>query len=91
MSWLARIRRRPETAGSADLVVGDPRYDDWEVVREFEDVETGRAWLQHLSEVGVPAALTSDHSPDRFGRGEIWLQVPAGRWSEAEEFLSELE
>jgi hypothetical protein len=73
-----------------DLHIGDPRFDDWEVVRDFEEVTTARAWRQHLSEAGIEAAITSDWPLDRFGRGDIALRVPPGRWSEAEEFLSGL-
>jgi hypothetical protein len=71
-----------------ELHVADPRFDDWEVVREFEDLDAARAWRQHLAEAGIDAAVTSDHALDRFGRGDIYLQVPPGRWSEAEELLS---
>jgi predicted HAD superfamily phosphohydrolase YqeG len=60
-------------------------------VREFEDVETGRAWLQQLEEAGIEAVISSDHPPDRFGRGDIYLQVPPELWSEAEEFLANLD
>jgi hypothetical protein len=35
--------------------------------------------------------ITSDHPLDRFGRGDIALRVPPGRWSEADEFLSGLD
>jgi hypothetical protein len=38
----------------------------------------------------VPAVITSDWPLDRFGRGDIAVRVPPGRWSEAEETLSEL-
>ena len=71
--------------------VSDPRFDGWEVVRDFEDVETARAWRQHLSEAGIEAALTADWALDRFGRGDIALRVPPGSWSDAEELLSGLD
>jgi hypothetical protein len=71
----------------ADLIVGDPAYDDWEVVRDFEELDAARAWHQHLSEAGIQAVLTSDYELDRFGRGDIALRVPPGMWSEAEELL----
>ena len=75
-------------ARNADLHVGDPSYDDWEVVRDFEDLDTARAWHQTLAEQGLKdAVLTSDWPLDRFGRGDIALRVPADRWSEAEELL----
>jgi hypothetical protein len=81
--------RGPGRAGQ--LHIGDPRFDDWEVVREFEDVESARSWRDHLNEAGIEAAITSDHPLDQFGRGEIYLQVPPGSWSDAEEFLANLE
>ena len=59
-------------------------------VHDFEDVQTARAWRQHLEEAGVNAVITSDWPLDRFGRGDIALRVPPGRWSDAEEFLSGL-
>ena len=75
-------------ARKADLHVGDPRFDDWEVVRDFEDLDTARAWRQNLAEQGLDdAVLTSDWPLDRFGRGDIALRVPPGMWSEAEELL----
>ena len=75
---------------SDQLHIGDPRFDDWETVREFSDAETARAWLQHLTEAGIPGAITADHELDRFGRGDVYLQVPPESWSEAEELLSGL-
>ena len=77
--------------GTRQLHVGDPRFDDWEVVRDFEEIDSARAWLQHLEEAGIEAVITSDWPLDRFGRGDIMLQVPPGSWSEAEELLSDLE
>ena len=70
--------------------ISDPRFDAWDVVRDFEDTETALAWRQQLSESGIEAVLTSDWPLDRFGRGDIALRVPPGRWSEAEEFLEGL-
>lgn len=70
--------------------MGDPRFDDWETVGEFEDAESARAWRDHLEQAGIEAAVTSDHQLDRFGRGALYLQVPPDRWSEAEEYLSNL-
>jgi hypothetical protein len=71
----------------ADLILGDPAYDDWEVVRDFEELDAAKAWRQHLAEAGIEAVITSDYELDRFGRGEIALRVPPGMWSEAEELL----
>jgi hypothetical protein len=61
------------------------------VVRDFEDLESALAWRQHLSDAGVESAVTSDWPLDRFGRGDLALRVPPGRWSEAEEVLGELD
>lgn len=94
MGRLDRWRRSltsPRPDGAGELAVADPRFDDWEVVREFGDLDSARAWHQQLSEAGVEAALTADHEPDRFGRGDIYLQVPPGRWSDAEELLGDLD
>ena len=79
--------RRPDGAG--ELHVGDPRFDDWDVVEDFEDLYAGRALRQHLEELGQECVLTADWPPDRFGRGDIALRVPPGEWSRAEELLSE--
>jgi hypothetical protein len=70
-----------------ELHVGDPRFDDWEVVRDFGDLATARAWRQHLEEAGIDAVITSDWPLDRFERGDIAVRVPPERWSEAEELL----
>jgi hypothetical protein len=79
--WRNRTAREPE------LHVGDPRFDSWEVVHDFEDLATARSWRQHLTDVGIDAALTADWPLDRFGRGDIALRVPPGSWSDAEEAL----
>ncbi|HZA58652.1 MAG TPA: hypothetical protein VE523_05650 [Solirubrobacterales bacterium] len=57
------------------------------MVRDFGDLESARAWRQQLEEAGIEAALTSDLPLDEFGRGEIALRVPPGRWSAAAEAL----
>ena len=93
MGFLSRWRRSltsPRADGAGELAVGDPRFDGWEVVREFEDLGTARAWRQQLADAGIEAVITADHEPDRFGRGDIYLQVPPGRWSEAKELLGDL-
>ena len=79
---------RPD--GLDELHVGDPRFDDWEVVRDFGALETARAFKQALAEEGLDAELTADWPPDRFGRGEISLRVPPGSWSEAEDLLEDV-
>jgi hypothetical protein len=73
--------------GLAELQVGDVSYDDWDVVRDFEELEAARAWRQQLTDAGVEAVITSDYPLDEYGRGDIALRVPPGRWSEANELL----
>jgi hypothetical protein len=73
--------------GLDELQVGDPGYDDWEVVKDFDDLETGRAWRQQLTDAGLEAVLTADYPPNQFGRCDIALRVPPGKWSEANELL----
>jgi hypothetical protein len=75
--------------GLAELKVGEASYDDWEVVRDFGELETARAWRQPLTDAGVEAVITSDYPVDEYGRGDIALRVPPGRWSEANELLDE--
>ena len=82
--------RRRRVATEPHVHVSDPRFDDWELVRDFEDTETARAWRQHLTEAGIDSVLTSDWPLDRFGRGDIALRVPPGSWSDAEAFLDGL-
>ena len=73
--------------GLDELVVGDPAYDDWEVVRDFEDLETARAFRQALTDRGMEAMLTSDWPLDEWGRGDIALRVPRESASDAEDLL----
>ena len=82
------LRRRGRRERASDLFVGDPRFDDWEVVRDFEDLATARAWRGHLAEAGIEAVITADWPLDRFGRGDIAVRVPAARWGDAEAFPS---
>jgi hypothetical protein len=89
--WIPRRFRAGPGPGQTPVHVGDPRYEGWEVVRDFGDLRTARAWYQALEEAGIEAALTADWPPDRFGHGEIFLCVPGDRWSEAEMHLSNLD
>ena len=78
------FRRRRER----QVHVGDVTYDDWAVVRDFEDLKSAIAWRDHLRETGVKAVLTSDWPLDRFDRGDIALRVEPGDYGDAEVFLS---
>lgn len=82
---------RPAREDRSQLVADDPRFDDWEPVRDFEEIDAARSWRQHLEDAGIDAVITSDWPLDRFGRGDISVRVPPDRWSDAEEFLSNLE
>jgi hypothetical protein len=73
--------------GIDDLHIGDASYDDWDVVADYPELETARAFCQALTDQGVNAVLTSDWPLDEYGRGDIALRVPAGQGYEAEELL----
>ena len=79
----------PTNDGIDELKIGDASYDDWEVVRDFGELETARAWRQQLTDAGLAAVITADHPLDEWGRGDIALRVSKGRWSEANELLDE--
>lgn len=81
----ARVAREP------DVSVGDPRFHDWETVSTFEDATTAVAWRDQLRALSVSAACVADHPLDRFGRGDVYLVVPRGEWSAANEILENLE
>jgi hypothetical protein len=77
--------RHPD--GLDELRVGDAAYDDWEVVADFEELETARAFRQSLTEHGIVAVLTADWELDEYGRGDIALRVPREVASDAEDLL----
>ncbi len=85
MGLFKRKKRQPA------IHIGDPRFDEWEVVRDFEDLKTAQAWQRHAVSVGIENVLTSDWPLDEFNRGDIALRVPSERWSEAEEFFGNIE
>jgi hypothetical protein len=73
------------------LHVSDASYDDWAVVRDFEDLESALAWRDHLRDAGIRAVITSDWPLDEFRRGDIALRVEGGDYGNAEAFLSGLD
>jgi hypothetical protein len=83
------LARANHPDGIRELQIGDPRFDDWEVVRDFVDLATARAWRQQLADHGLDAVITADWEPDLFGRADIALRVPPGSWNEAEELLGD--
>jgi hypothetical protein len=83
--------RRSRKRGAADVHVGDATYDDWVVVRDFEDLETALAFRDQLRNAGIKTVLTSDWELDRFRRGDIALRVESGDYGTAEVLLSGLD
>lgn len=73
--------------GVAELEVGNAAYDDWDVVQDFGELETARAFKQSLTDRGVKAVLTADWPLDEWGRGDIALRVPPGEGVGAGEMM----
>ncbi len=86
-AWFSRRRAKREPP----VAIADPRLEEWETVSTFEEQTTALAWRDHLRAAGVDAACTSDHPLDRFGRGDIYLVVPPGQWSRANEIVENLD
>jgi hypothetical protein len=85
MSWFRRAGRELE------VHVADATYDDWAVVRDFEDMQTALAFRDQLRDAGIKAVLTSEWPLDRFSRGDIALRVEGADYGEAEVLLSGLD
>lgn len=88
---MPRFRVRRGAARDPAVAVGDPRFDGWETVGTFEDQVTAVAWRDQLRTLGVNGACVADHPLDRHGRGDIYLVVPPGQWSRANEILENLD
>jgi hypothetical protein len=73
------------------VAIDDPRFEGWETVSTFEDQSTAVAWRDQLRTLGVDAGCVADHSLDRRGHGDIYLVVPPGQWSRANEILENLD
>ena len=73
--------------GLGQLHIGDAGYDDWDVVADYPELETARAFCQALTDQGHRAVLTADWPLDEFGRGDIALRVPPGEGPDAGELL----
>ena len=83
------LRRR--AAKEPSVANGDPRFDGWETVSTFEDQATAVAWRDQLRDMGLDAACVADQPLDRFGRGDVYLVVPADQWSRANEIVENLD
>jgi len=90
MMRLPRLGRRGSSREPA-VLVADPRFEDWETVSTFEDRETALAWRDQLRGLGVQAACVADHPLDARGHGDIYLVVPPGDWSRANEVVENLD
>jgi hypothetical protein len=80
---VSRVRLFRGRKSSSHLHVGDPRFDDWEVVADYEELETALAFRDGLRELNLTAELTADHPLDQFARGDIALRVPADQYGDA--------
>jgi hypothetical protein len=74
------FKRKPR---ESDVHIGDPRFDDWEIVADFEQAQTALAFAGRLRELGIDAAVTADWPLDEFGRGDVALRVPAEQYGDA--------
>jgi hypothetical protein len=83
--------RRRDAAGEPDILIADPRVEDWETVSTFTDRTTAVAWRDQLRGMGVDASCAADHPLDRNGCGDIYLVVPAEQWSRANEIIENLD
>jgi hypothetical protein len=72
------------------VTIRDPRFDGWETVATFEDQRTAVAWRDQLRTLEVDAACVADHALDRRGYGDVYVVVPPGQWSRANELLENL-
>ena len=87
----SRWHRKRRAAREPAVLVGDPRLEDWETVSTFEDETTAVAWRDQLRATGIDAQCAADHPLDAFGRGDIYLVVPPGEWSRANDIVENLE
>jgi hypothetical protein len=87
ISWFFKRRATREPT----VLIGDPRLEHWETVGTFEEQVTAVAWRDQLRGMGLDAKCAADHPLDRFGRGDIYLVVPAEQWSHANEILENID
>lgn len=88
-----RIPRFPKRRGTREpqVLIADPRLEDWQTVSTFEDQATAVTWRDRLRDMGLDAHCTADHPLDRLGRGDIYLVVAPDQWSRANEIIDNLE
>jgi hypothetical protein len=83
--------RKPRVEKEPVVSIGDPRFNDWETVSVLDDQNTAVAWRDQLRALGVDASCVADRPVDRFGRGDIYLVVPADQWARANEIVENLD
>lgn len=88
---MGRLRFLGGAAQGLPVAIRDPRFHGWETVATFADQATAVAWRDQLRTLGVDAACVADHPLDRRGHGDIYVVVPPGQWSRANEILENLE
>jgi hypothetical protein len=88
-----RVPRFPKrrTSREPEVLITDPRLEDWETVATFEDEKTAVAWRDQLRHMGLEAHCSADYPLDGFGRGDIYLVVPPDQWSRANEVIENLD
>jgi hypothetical protein len=86
---LPRLLRRAPREPS--IAIAAPRFEDWETVGTFHDGATAIAWRDQLRGLDLDAACVADHPLDSHGEGDIYLVVPPGQWSRANEIVEALD
>ncbi len=82
--------RRGRVAKEPAIAIDDPRFAGWETVSTFEDQKTAVAWRDQLRALGVDASCVADRPLDQFGNGDVYLVVPPGQCSRANEILDNI-
>lgn len=85
------LKGRGRLAKEQAVSIGDPRLEAWETVSVFEEQNTAVAWRDQLRAMGLDASCVADRPLDRFGRGDVYLVVPPGQWSRANEIVENLD
>lgn len=71
---LFRRNKLPRT-GVVKLHVGDPAFDSWPIIEDYELLDVAMAFCQQLRDAGFAAEITSDWPLDQFGHGDIALRT----------------
>jgi hypothetical protein len=85
------LRRFGRATKEPPVAIDAPRFEGWATVGTFGDRSTAVTWRDQLRAFGIDAGCVADHPLDRRGRGDIFLVIPPERWSQANEFLGNLD